>query len=538
MTLDLPAERVTPPDAPADPTMSPDTGPAPRAEETEPMGVGATSSVDQQAAARGDVSPEPAEPDKVADPAGVGEPIAAPERRVEPKPVEPAATESFTPSAFALGGPSTAGAAARAAADPGTRPGAGNRRGASFLSLLAAALLGGALALGGAYLAARTGFLPDASDAGAPELQAELDALRSEVAATRTDAETARAEIAALQSTPAADGPAEIGSLRDQVAALEGAVAELRDGPAGTDAGVRALEDRLAGLEQSLVSAAPEAAAGVALTALDQRVTDLAGQMEQLRATADVSDQLRTGVDQATARLDEATARIEALEGRPPPDLSGLETAVAELRAGLAQLTERLDASDLDERLAALDPRVAETERLVGQAVALGPALAADALAAAVEDGRPFAAEIAALKSLGADDPALAELEAHAEAGLPSVAALAAEFEQISDGLATRSPIPPSAGLVDRLWQSAGSLVEVRPAGEAEGGDPAAIFARIEDALRRGDLEGALAEREQLPEDARQATAAWAEKVDARLAAENLAARLRTDALSRVGTQS
>jgi len=102
--------------------------------------------------------------------------------------------------------------------------------------------------------------------------------------------------------------------------------------------------------------------------------------------------------------------------------------------------------------------------------------------------------------------------------------------------LQTARPVPRNAGPVDRLLQSAKGLVEIRPAAEtATGSDPGSLMARVEDGVRRGAFGEALAEWERLPEASKSATAEWAGRVRARLAAETLAARLRTDALARIG---
>jgi hypothetical protein len=90
---------------------------------------------------------------------------------------------------------------------------------------------------------------------------------------------------------------------------------------------------------------------------------------------------------------------------------------------------------------------------------------------------------------------------------------------------------------VERLLESARGLVEVRRAGPTTGADPEAVVTRVRAALAAGDLQTALGEWKALPENARAATAAWAERAKARLAADRLVAKLRGEALARLNTQ-
>src|SRR5690606_22818028 len=83
-------------------------------------------------------------------------------------------------------------------------------------------------------------------------------------------------------------------------------------------------------------------------------------------------------------------------------------------------------------------------------------------------------------------------------------------------------PVPADAGIVDRLAASARSLVSVRPIGAVEGADAPSTAARLEAAVNVGDYAGAVEEYESLPEPARQAGAAFAADLKARLAAERV----------------
>jgi hypothetical protein len=75
------------------------------------------------------------------------------------------------------------------------------------------------------------------------------------------------------------------------------------------------------------------------------------------------------------------------------------------------------------------------------------------------------------------------------------------------------------ASPLDRLWGSLGRVVSVTREGEAGPGDPAAPVEAVGAALRRGDLDGALALYDALPEPARQAGSAFASEAKARQSA-------------------
>jgi len=198
------------------------------------------------------------------------------------------------------------------------------------------------------------------------------------------------------------------------------------------------------------------------------------------------------------------------------------------------QLAARLEAAPAEARIAAIETELGEASRQAETAAALGPAVAADALAAAMESGRPFRAELDALVVLGADDAAVAALQPHAETGLATLAELQAGFEAAIAALSLAAPIPEGAGTIDRLLQSARGLVDVRPAQPTEGADPSAIVTRIRGALAAGQVAASLAEWQTLPDTVRTQTADWASAAEARAAADELVAQLRADALARL----
>ncbi|WP_020187238.1 hypothetical protein [Methylopila sp. 73B] len=287
---------------------------------------------------------------------------------------------------------------------------------------------------------------------------------------------------------------------------------------------------------------------------LDSVGRDVAALRERSGQTAQTADTsaIEARISELALTIDGSGARVAALEGEirglagreqaPTVDpgavdalakrVDGLEAKIAQAptREAIAELGARIDAAvkPLDEKIAALD--AALKARPVGDPAArLVTAFAA--IDQAVVAGRPFPAELAAAKAAGGD---VATLEPYAAGGAPTKAALGAELQDV---MAKLPPLKPTAdaSVFDRLVASAGSVVKVTPATAPAGSAPADVRARVAAKASAGDVEGALADIEALDPDAKAATAAWADKAKARLAADEALATARTAALARLG---
>lgn len=171
---------------------------------------------------------------------------------------------------------------------------------------------------------------------------------------------------------------------------------------------------------------------------------------------------------------------------------------------------------------------------------AAAQAAVAQSLVAALDQGRPFAAELDALATLGGAPAQLDALKPLAATGAPRLEAIARAFAQTEPRLtqALAKSDPASEGetsLLDRLARSAGALVRVRPVGEPDATAAADAPARIERALARADLRAALAEWDRLPEEAKAASGEWAKAARARQNAQEAAQSLFAEALARLG---
>lgn len=238
-------------------------------------------------------------------------------------------------------------------------------------------------------------------------------------------------------------------------------------------------------------------------------------------------------------------ARVEQLENAPPPvvpapDLGPLEERLAALEARLSALPQTgaapADGAVPPQALATLQADVAalkeadntgrftelaaETERLrrdALDAIAGATALAGlGRLQSALETGAPYGA---ALPTLGIEAPAV--LAAHAETGLPTLAALKDSFPQAARrALDAARRADTGAGWGTRLISFLGSQTGARALGPRDGTGPDAVLSRAEAALAAGDLATSLTELAALPETGRAAMQDWLDQATTRQAAE------------------
>lgn len=348
--------------------------------------------------------------------------------------------------------------------------GPGPRRSAGRGAALAAGLAGGVIALVGAGLLQFAGLLPSPGTGGAPNpaaVQVEIDALRQ--------------EIDRLKNAPAAadglDGlTVTVNQLKSDIATLRSAV---EAGGAGDGAAVQALGTKLEEIESTVAAlGAKEGGASAAeLDGLNQKVTSL-----------------QSAIDAAS---------------KAGTDMDGRLATVEQTVAGLSQKVE----AQADQ------PRIAL-------------AIAASGLKAAVERGGAFSSELETFAAVAPDAPELAELRTLAEKGVPSRADLVAAAPTAAAAMIDASRVVDvNAGFLDRLVTSAESLVKVRPVGAVEGEGVPEKSARMEAALKDGDLAKALAEYDTIPEPAKGAGAPFADAVRSRLQVEQLVDKALAGAL-------
>ena len=277
----------------------------------------------------------------------------------------------------------------------------------------------------------------------------------------------------------------EIRSLSDRSAALEGGRATLA---ARSD--VEAVAANVAALGQKIDSAVPTASRAD-LVALTERIA-------------------RVEVAAAAGGGAGAGASTEAI--------ASLTSQLADAEAQVRSLTDRIAAAEA--KVGSVGVPVAGGESALR-------AIAVAALRRAADGDQPFGSDVDLVSALGIAGDDVATLRPIAARGVPARAALSAEFPEVADAiLSVTSASDPNAGFWQRVIDSLGSLVTIRPTGPVAGGDPAAIVSRMTDAVAQRDLAAALGERETLPQAGKDASAEWAAKAADRVALDALVERI------------
>jgi hypothetical protein len=250
--------------------------------------------------------------------------------------------------------------------------------------------------------------------------------------------------------------------------------------------------------------------------------------------------EVRTANDVAAEARREAEARppverIESPAAATPPEtknmVAALEARLDELTQSMAKLQEQLQQPKVGTRATPdvdAGPRAQPAKALT----ALESLALAQSVQRALERAKPFAAELAALRRLGADSKALAELAPFAEKGAPTPQDLLAYFEPLGKKLRAFENKPPEgAPLTEQLKHEAQRLVHLRPKGEAAKPTADDLTPKIEKSLARDDLAGAVQAFAALPEATRAQAQEFGETLAARRAAEEAAAALVAGAI-------
>jgi hypothetical protein len=437
-------------------------------------------------------------------------------------PPEPAtATQSEHPASAAAGEDATASSEAAAERirhafrrDPGTPPPgredadeppiaaipAPERR--AGISAIAAGIIGGAVALAGAGVLQWTGVLPSPGGAtvATPGDDAAIAALKGEIAALRQNLDGVKAgnggDGAAISQT-VSDLSSGLKGLSDRLDQVNADVAQLKDavakGGAGDGAAVEALNQKISALEASVASLG-KAGSGVSAEQLDA-INQKLGAVEQAAAAA---------TDAARA----SDGRIGAVE----QSAGALGEKLAALEQNVASLSDQLSKQEAQ-------PKVAM-------------AIAAAALKSAVERGGPFMAEVDTFAAIAPEAPELQRLREIAAEGVASRAELTEDMDEAANAMVAASEtLPEDAGFWDQLLASMESLVKVRPVGEIEGETVPAKVARMEVAVKAGELAKALAEFDSLPDASKAAGKAFADKIRLRVETEQLVAKALAGAM-------
>ncbi|MEM6670991.1 MAG: hypothetical protein AAF661_17425 [Pseudomonadota bacterium] len=319
----------------------------------------------------------------------------------------------------------------------------------------------------------------------------------------------------ALASLGAADQQA-LERIADERAAVSETIAAAAETARGAEIKVETLA---AELEQSAIDQREE------LDVLRRQLANLAAQEPDpapdapaaLGAPSGEGDGVGRGVLVRISLLEDAVRRMEARLNVISP------SALPETRPDAKRLTE------IETRLATLESRPQVT---AGGEAALGVAFAS--LTQAIAGSAPYAVEATTLEKVaGLKLPE--ELSAPAAKGLPSKVVLAAEFPAASRSalraLADQRMVDQEESWTGRMAARLSSLIIIERTTHTDGLEPEAILSRAEVNIERGDVVGALAELEALPDAAKDGMSTWLARAEARAGAEAALAQLRADLL-------
>src|SRR5262245_37862 len=294
----------------------------------------------------------------------------------------------------------------------------------------------------------------------------------------------------------------------------------------------------------------------VANAAIDAARRDLSARLDdlekRLRAVSASTAERPASPEPALAEL---RRKVEALENRPAPSEAPAQPAAPSLEAQKEIATLNREIAALHAAVQALDQSMAAQRdqakalsdavgaRGVSEQKALAAARAsaligvAVRLSSALDLGLPFAGDLALLAPLSQGDAKLGEiagqLQPHAQTGVASRAALAAEFPAVAKAALAEDLADDSFG--ERVLGKLRGVISLRRVGDVPGEDVEAKLARAETALKAGDLAKGVELVKSLPPQVGKATAAWLARADAHLAVERAVDQLAAYAVTQLG---
>lgn len=485
------------------------------------------------------------------------------------KPTDKASEAKPVASATASTGAGPKGASSSASPAPSKAnkpeaepsPAATTRSGrGGFFSHLASGIIGGGLVYAAtAYLPPDQ--LPFSHNADlSAKLEQRLKALES--AGTATDLKSAEARLEKLESL--AGTVSQLAEQTQRAEADANAAVEKAATGAATAQHITKLEERLDVIARSATSGdnrVPQLAAITGKIAdlevavsnqlgevrkavpldLETRLATLAEAAETAKSSAQRVDRELSAQRTETARLaqrDEAqkaeSDRLAAAVQAAKEEAGKLSAAVSELRGIMAKPADVSAAvSPVASKLASLERSVATVvkseEDRKSNAERIVLALELGNLKRAIDRGQGYAAELAEVRNAAAGRIDLAILERNKETGVPTLVALEEEFRPLVHAVIEADADPGDGSLLDRFWAGARSVVRVRKVNhEASDTSAEAVVARMEEALKAGNLGTVLEQAKGLSPPAVAALAEWQQKVAAKSAVDRALAEVES----------
>ncbi len=312
---------------------------------------------------------------------------------------------------------------------------------------------------------------------------------------------------------------AEIAALQQRVDSGFGDVeSRLAAQPAASDLDAR-IATAVGAVETKLtadIAAAREAAGQVDLTGVNQKLAQLDASLQgQTTELTQLKDQIAGTAGQLS---DDALSRIDTYAGQ----VQALRDEMGAVRDSITGFGSRIDFIEAraTREVDAAQAKVAEIQQKAETDVNVA-GIAADLarIHSAIEGGQPFAEPLAGLPSNGAPPEGLASA---ADTGVATLTSLRETYPDAAHA-ALRASIMATAGEESGVVARAKAFMEAQVSSRSltpeDGQGTDAVLSRMEDKLRQDDLDGVLAESQQLPTEAAAAMSDWLAAVKKRAAA-------------------
>jgi len=261
------------------------------------------------------------------------------------------------------------------------------------------------------------------------------------------------------------------------------------------------------------------AAPAIDVSAIESAQSALARRVDQLEVARNGDRQSETAVASLKGGLDRLQQQLGVIEAQTA---SREAQEAAEMRKVQQELTRLTTvAADLGDRLAAQEQRLRAEKTQPTDAILLVALLR---IREAVEQARPFAAELSAFTALAHDRPdllaATAPLAEAARDGVAGRLALAKRLAEVAGHITNATALPPEADWESQALARLRSLVTIRRIEGAPHSEPEAAVRAAEAALGRGDLGDAVEQLDRLAGANAEAAGPWLRSARQRLAVE------------------
>lgn len=364
---------------------------------------------------------------------------------------------------------------------------------------LAAGLVGGVVALGGAWglgLGGSTvvGDGQVVSGNGDP-------AILQKLAAIAEDNKNLKAQLSALETQSAgvsSDGVSGsvISKLDDRLSALEGQI-QSGDSPQG-EAGVLTQIGELKKQMEALSSASSDNQNGGP------------EKLDRLETTLAKNSQTISNIKEAGKKLDQKIVELSGLIGAETGRIDDLEQGVGELKTQIRnELVSRVD-------------KLSDNIKKVETGGKMAKAVARNAIRNAQERGEAFSAALLSLETIDGQSPIIDQLKPIARKGIPTAQQLLTSFRVLHSSMINAKPGTEDTTVMDQLVGGLRSLVTVRSKQPLNGDSVEAILSRIDKALQDRNFGAAKAQWGDLPESVKQVSKDWYDQLELRMRADGL----------------